>query len=129
LDITMLAALVYGCATFFVVAFQLMLALGAPWGAYAMGGRFPGRFPPMMRVLAVVQAVVLGLLAVVVMSAAGVTAPDLVEGLPWLIWVVVAVSAVSVVMNAASPSSGERRLWVPTGVVMLLTSLVVALTG
>lgn len=29
-----------------VAAFQLALALGAPWGEMAMGGKFTGRFPP-----------------------------------------------------------------------------------
>lgn len=129
MDVVVLAALVYTCVTVIVVGFQLLLALGVPWGAYAMGGRFPGRFPPPMRALAVVQAIMLGLCAVVVLSAAELTAPDLVAELPWLIWAVVAVGAVSVAMNAASPSPGERRIWVPASLVMLVSSLVVALGG
>lgn len=35
-----------------VAAFQLALALGAPWGTYVMGGTFPGSFPPAMRAAA-----------------------------------------------------------------------------
>jgi hypothetical protein len=127
MDIAVLAAIVHLLATAIVVGFQLLLALGAPWGEYAMGGRYPGRFPPRMRVLAVGQAIVLSLLALVVLSAAGVVAPDLTAGLPWLIWIVVAVDTVSVVMNAVSPSPRERRLWVPIGLAMLVTSLMVAL--
>jgi hypothetical protein len=126
MDLADLAALAYLAATLLVVGFQVALALGAPWGAYAMGGRFPGRFPPPMRLLALVQAVVLGLLALVVLESAGLISLGLAE---WLIWVAVAVSAVSVVMNAASRSPGERRLWVPVGLVMLASSLVVALAG
>jgi hypothetical protein len=126
MDIATLAALVYFAATLVVVGFQLSLAAGAPWGAYAMGGRVVGRLPPSLRLLAVVQAAVLGLLALVVLDAAGVLA----LGLPdWLIWVAVAVSALSVVMNAASRSAGERRIWVPVGLMMLVSSLVVAITG
>ena len=53
-----IAALAYLVA----IAFQVLLALGAPWGAYAMGGTYPGRFPPGMRVVAAVQAAVLSLL-------------------------------------------------------------------
>ncbi len=71
MDLADLAALAYLAATLVVVGFQVALALGAPWGAYAMGGRFPGRFPPRMRLLAVVQTVVLGLLALVVLESAG----------------------------------------------------------
>jgi hypothetical protein len=124
-----LAAGAYVVATLFVVGFQLALALGAPWGAYAMGGRFPGRFPPAMRLLAAIQAVVLGLAAVVVVSAAGLTDGALTTRYPWLIWVVVVVAAVSVAMNLASPSPGERRLWVPVGLVLLVSSLVIAISG
>ena len=69
-----LAAVLYALATSAVVGFQVALAAGAPWGEYAIGGRVPGRFPPPMRVAAVVQAVVLGWLALVVLDAAGLVA-------------------------------------------------------
>ncbi len=128
MDLADVAALAYLAATLLVVGFQVALALGAPWGAYAMGGRSPGRLPPSMRLLALVQAVVLGLLALVVLESAGLISRGRAEW-PWLIWVAVAVSAVSVAMNAASRSPGERRLWVPVGLVMLASSLVVALAA
>jgi len=126
LDLTSVAALVYLGATLIVIVFQVALALGAPWGAYAMGGAFPGRLPPAMRALAIVQAVILSLLALIVLGHAGFVGRPLPD-LPWLIWVVVAVSAISVLMNAASRSPRERRLWVPVGLVMLGSSLLVAL--
>lgn len=126
LDVTTIAALVFALAAAGVVAFQLALALGAPWGTYAMGGAFPGRFPPPLRVAAVVQATVIGLLAVVVLSDAGLVLRDLADGFPWLVWVPVAVSALAVVLNAISRSSGERRIWVPVTLVLLVSSLVVA---
>ena len=110
-----------------VVAFQFALALGAPWGAYAMGGSFPGRFPPPLRVAAAVQGVVIALLAVVVLADAGVVLPEIAATFPWLIWVPVAVSALAVVLNAISRSAGERRIWVPVAVVLLVSSLIVAL--
>jgi hypothetical protein len=127
MNITEVAALIYVVASGIVVVFQCLLALGAPWGAYTMGGSHPGRLPAAMRVMAAIQAVILGLLALVVLSRAGLTSRDQTVGPTWLIWIAVAVSALSVVMNAASRSSKERRLWVPVGVVMLGSSLVVAL--
>ena len=126
LDVATIAAIVFAVAAGGVVAFQLALALGAPWGTYAMGGAFPGRFPPPLRVAAVVQATVIGLLAVVVFSDAGLVLRDLADGFPWLVWVPVAVSALAVVLNAISRSSGERRIWVPVTLVLLVSSLVVA---
>src|SRR5688572_18816512 len=126
MEIATVAAVVFAVVAGGVVAFQLALALGAPWGAYAMGGAYPGRFPPPLRVAAVVQAVVIGLLAVVVLSHAGLLLPDLAAAYPWLVWVPVAVSAVAVVLNAISRSAGERRIWVPVTLVLLVSSLVVA---
>jgi hypothetical protein len=120
------AAVVFAIVTAGVVAFQLALAAGAPWGAYAMGGAFPGRFPPPMRVAAAIQGVVLGLVALVVLATAGVIDIPLVTSLPWLIWAVVAVMALGVVLNAISRSAGERRLWVPVTLILLGTSLIVA---
>lgn len=123
---TQLAIVAYTVATALVVGFQVALALGAPWGAYAMGGRFPGRFPPAMRAGAVVQAVVLAGLALVVLDAAGLLALGWTAALPWLAWVPVLVSAISAAMNAATRSPMERRLWLPVALVMLPSSIVVA---
>lgn len=123
-----LAAVVYALATSVVVGFQVALAAGAPWGEYAMGGRVPGRFPPAMRVAAAVQAAVLALLALVVLDAGGVLSLGWTAAIPWLAWVPVAVSAVSLLMNAASRSPRERRTWVPVALVLLASSLVVALS-
>jgi hypothetical protein len=123
------AAILFAIVTFGAIVFQIALALGAPWGRYAMGGAFPGRLPTAVRVAAVVQAVVLGLLATVVLANAGLVDIPVVRDLPWLIWVAVAFSAVSLVLNAISRSAGERRIWVPVALVMLGSSLVVALTA
>ena len=108
-----LAALVYGIVTFIVIAFQLALAAGAPWGEFAMGGAYPGQFPPELRVAAVVQAVVLGLLALVVLARAGIALPKWSKTSRWLVWVVVAFSALSLVLNSITPSARERMIWAP----------------
>ena len=125
---TQIAAWLFALVIAGVVLFQVALALGAPWGAFAMGGAFPGRFPPRMRVAAIVQAIVLGALAVVALSHAGLAVPGLAQAAPWLIWLAVGVSVVSLVLNAISPSAGERRIWVPVAIALTVTSLVVALT-
>ena len=129
MDITAMAALVFGVAALGVIGFQVALALGAPWGAYAMGGAFPERFPPALRVAAVVQAVAIALLALIVLSAAGLALPSVVHELSWLVWLPVAFSAVSLGLNAASRSAGERRIWVPVALLLLASSLTVALTA
>lgn len=129
MTLSTIAAILYAVASAGVVLFQFALALGAPWGAYAMGGAFPGRFPPAMRVAAVVQAVLLALMAGVVLARAGLALPGWDVASAWLIWGVVAFCAVAVVLNSISRSAGERRLWVPVTLVMLASSLAVALTA
>jgi hypothetical protein len=120
-------AVAYALVTALVVAFQLALAAGAPWGSYAMGGAFPGRMPPSLRVAAVIQGIFLGALAIVVLADAGLLDVPILEGWPWLIWVPVAVAGVAVLLNGSTRSRGERRIWLPVAVVLLLCSLAVAL--
>lgn len=126
MDLATVAALTFGGVVLIVIGFQLALALGAPWGSYAMGGAFPGRFPPRMRVAAAVQAGLLGLVAAIVLAGANVSFPMLDPELRWLIWLPVAFSAAAVVLNLITPSAGERRIWVPVSLVLLASSLVVA---
>jgi len=121
------AAFLYAIVSTAVIAFQIALAAGAPWGAYAMGGAFPGQFPPPMRIGAVVQAAILAGLAGVVLSRGGVALPSWSKVSHWLIWVVVAFSVLSLVLNLITPSAGERAIWAPVAFVMLASSLSVAL--
>jgi len=120
------AALVYGALSLVVIAFQVALALGAPWGEYAMGGAFPGRFPPPMRMAAVLQAGLAALLTAVVLARAGVAVGAWSRASRQWIWAVVVVALASTVLNLVTPSAGERVVWAPVAVTLLLTSLIVA---
>ena len=121
-----LAAWVFAGLTALVVLFQLALAAGAPWGAYAMGGAFPGVMPTPMRAAAVVQAAVLVGVALVVLSRAGVVLAGWRRTARWLAWVVVALLGVSLILNLITPSAMERLIWAPAVAVLLLCSLRVA---
>jgi len=129
MEMTAWAAIAFAMVVAGVIAFQAALALGVPWGSYAMGGAFPGRFPPRLRVAAVVQAALLAITVVIVLSRAGLVLPTWSEAAAWLIWPVVALALVAVVLNAITPSAGERRIWVPVALMMLAFSLVVALSA
>jgi hypothetical protein len=120
-------AVVYALATAVVVLFQLGVAAGKAWGEYTMGGRYPGRLPAVMRVAALVQAVVLMVLAAVVLDAAGLLALDWTDDIEWLPFVPVVVAALSLVLNASSRSEPERRTWTPVAIVLLVSSLAVAI--
>lgn len=115
-----LAAIAYAVVSLFAVAFQLGLACGRPWGEYAMGGRYPGRWSPPLRFVALLQAAILFSLAVLVIEHARTVR------LGDAVWIPVGVSALAFVLNTITPSQKERRLWQPMSFVMLVTSLLVA---
>lgn len=121
-----LAASVYAIVSVGVIAFQLALAAGAPWGEFAMGGAYPGQFPPELRVAAVVQALILALLALVVLARAGVALPGWSRMAHKAIWFVVAFSVISLILNSITPSARERAIWAPVALVMVICSVTVA---
>ena len=126
--LTTLAALIFALMTALAVSFQIALALGAPWGHLAMGGRYPGKFPQPMRVAALAQAALLAGLALMVVVNARLALADLHSVSEIAIWVAVVISLLSLIMNLATPSKPERNLWAPVALVMTVSSLVVALS-
>lgn len=123
-----LAGYLFGALTLVLALFQFALALGAPWGAYAMGGAFPGVFPPAMRIAALVQIPIVGLVAVIVLARAGLVLPSWARASRILIWIVVGLLAVGVVLNLITRSPIERLIWAPVAIVLFVTSLRVALS-
>ena len=126
MTIRRLAAFLYAIISGVVVAFQVALAAGAPWGEYAMGGAFPGQIPPTLRIAAIIQAALLVGMAAVILARAGLILPGWSRVSRWLAWVVVAFAAVSLVLNVITPSAGERAIWAPTALLLLISSAMVA---
>ena len=120
------AAIIYVIISAVVVAFQIALAAGAPWGEYAMGGAFPGQFPLALRIAAIIQALLLVAMAAVILARAGLILPGWSQASRWLTWIVVAFAAVSLILNLLTPSAGERAIWAPTALLLLISSVVVA---
>jgi hypothetical protein len=124
--VSRIAAFLYAIITLAIVAFQIALAAGVPWGAFAMGGAFPGQFPLALRIAAIVQAALLIFFALVVLARAGIILPKWAQASRWLAWIVVAFSALSLILNLITPSTGERAIWAPVAFIMLISSGVVA---
>lgn len=122
------AAIVFVAALMVLVGFQIALVLGAPWGRFAMGGAVEGAYPPAMRVTAAVQILIYGAMGVAVVARAGLALRRWHRVSIVAIWIVVAILAVSLVLNLITPSGGERLLWAPVAAVMLFASLRVALS-
>jgi hypothetical protein len=129
MKVTRIAAILFTIITAGVVLFQLALALGEPWGAYAMGGVFPGVFPPLMRFAAIMQAVLLVVTVLVVLSRSGMLLRGWFRPSKWAIWLVVVLGLISVVLNSITPSPGEKVIWQPVAALLFVCSFIVAVTA
>lgn len=114
-----------------LIVFQLALALGAPWGRAAYGGQHPGVLPTQFRIASAVAVVVWSGIALVVARRAGLElwAPLPVSWLPVVVWIVVGLLVIAVVMNAITPSALERAIWLPFTLLLLASTLTVAITS
>jgi hypothetical protein len=126
MTIRRVAALLFTTVSAGVIVFQVALASGAPWGAYAMGGAFPGQFPPVLRIAALVQAALIAGMAVVVLARAGLVLLRWSRLSRSLVWIVVAFAAMGLVLNLITPSAPERAIWAPVAFLLFLSSAVVA---
>jgi len=126
--ITARTAAILAAAGFLLIAvFQVALALGAPLGHAAWGGR-QARLSPRLRIGSAVAAVFWMLAMLIVLGRAGFDVspfPDVVER--WGTWVLVGLLPVGALMNVASSSRWERYLWGPLALILALLTLVVAL--
>lgn len=116
-----IAAGLYVALILGVVAFQVALIAGAPWGYLTQGGRHQGRLPLRNRVAAGVSIALLLCMGAAIASSAGF-APSTSA---WVGWVTVGIQALSTLANWATPSAPERRLWAPINTVMLVAALYV----
>lgn len=122
------AAYLYAIISAGVIAFQIALAAGAPWGEFAMGGAFIGQLPLMLRFAALVQAALIAGMAAIVLARADICLPSWSWVSRRLVWIVVAFAALSLVLNLITPSAGERAIWAPTAFLLLISSGDVAFT-
>jgi hypothetical protein len=111
------AALLVGIA-----AFQVVLVLGAPWGAYTQGGETEGALDTAGRVLAAVSCVILLVMATAILARVGEgplkNAPErLVSALAWFTTIY---AALAVVLNLATESSSERAVFGPIAIVLFV---------
>jgi hypothetical protein len=114
--------------TLIVALFQIALALGAPWGAYAYGGARTGKLPVGFRINSVVAAVVMVAISGHYLAQLGVFEPVLdPAGNSVVNWVLVGFTGLAALANNATRSKLERAVWgVPT-ILMFMAALFVAL--
>jgi hypothetical protein len=118
--------IIFTSLTAIAIIFQGCLAAGVPWGAASMGGRYPGKYPPKMRGVALLNMLILGFITAMVLSRANVMFPQLNSISRIGIWVIVGFFAIGTIMNTITPSKIER-IWAPVTFVQLITSLLIAI--
>ncbi|WP_400082884.1 hypothetical protein [Yoonia sp. R78084] len=104
-----------------IIGFQVALIAGAPWGRLTQGGQVDGPLPLAGRIIAAVSILLLGAIALALLSADGHW-PNWPR---WTTWAAVAVIGISTILNWITPSSAERRLWGPIMTVLLCLTLAV----
>ena len=121
-------------AALFVAAavFQLGLALGAPWGAAAYGGRAAGEdgaLPVPYRAMSAVAAILLGFGAVIALAQGGIITLSGVADrtLTVITWALAALMALNTIANVASTSRVERFAMGTATALLTLCCLVLAL--
>ena len=121
------AALAAAAGFLLVAAFQVGLALGAPWGGAAWGGRDAGVLSPSLRRASAVAVVVYVGVGLLVLGRAGFWASARGSGLlRWGTWLLAAVLLLGTILNIASSSAWERFGWAPFTLVLATLTFVVA---
>lgn len=108
-----------------IAVFQLALALGAPLGRAAWGGRISGRLPANLRVVSLAAVFIWSFAALVVLGRAG-AGP--LPSIAWPVWVLFGLLLLGALMNVASSSPWERYFWAPYAFILAMLTLVVALS-
>jgi hypothetical protein len=110
-----------------LAAFQLAIALGAPFGRASWGGSHPAELPIELRVASGVAVGVYVFAALIMLGRGGVVISPLSGGVVrWGAWIIAGLSAAGSLMNFASPSDWERFLWGPFALVLTGLCVLVA---
>ena len=103
-----------------IIAFQIAVAAGAPWGAYTQGGQHHGVLTTPGRVLAGLSALLLSVMAFSLLARVG---QGPFKRLPRrrlrvFYWFTTIYAGLSVVLNLITKSSVEREIWAPVSIVL-----------
>lgn len=109
-----------------VAAFQLLLALGAPWGRATLGGNIDGTLPLELRVASSVAMAIFTSAAFVVLGRAGHWGDRFSRAFRVGTSALVVILALSALLNLASSSPWERFGWAPFTCLLAMATFVTA---
>jgi len=110
-----------------VAAFQVALAAGAPWGAVAYGGVWPGVLPRGIRINSLVFGlVVYPIASLYALDAGGLASFEWLPARGVVIWVLAGFFTLGTLANLASRSKPERW-WAPVSLAIAACAVALAL--
>ena len=111
-----------------VTCFQIALISGAPWGEYAFGGQNKGVLPRNLRIGSVITSFLYLGIAGHYLAQVGIFPKMLSPELNQVAnWAIVGLNTLALIMNTITPSKKERMIWAPVALVLLATSMAIAL--
>lgn len=120
------AAIIAAALIAVLTIFQIALALGAPAGAAAWGGSYPGVLPTRLRVASGFAGVfAYPPIALLILDSGGVIDIGWDVSRLWL-WVLAGLFLLGTVSNAVSKSKVER-IWAPVSLALALCCAVIAI--
>jgi len=107
--------------------FQILLALGKPYGRFAWGGQHVV-LPRRLRIGSALSVLLYALIAYIALGQSGLVESALADQtLQTFSWVLFAYFALGVLMNGVSRSKQERFTMVPTSALLAASFLILAL--
>lgn len=125
--IVTVAAILFTVLTALLIIFQIALSFGAPIGFLAWGGQHK-ILPAKMRVASLLSIVIYTLMAIVILSKAGVIAIfSESQTLTVTTWIIAGYLTFGILLNAISRSKPERYTMTPVALLMAVAAFIVAL--
>ncbi|MFC1917040.1 hypothetical protein ACFLXH_00100 [Chloroflexota bacterium] len=127
--VTQIAALVAVIGFFGLMCFQILLALGFPFGKAAWGGKYK-KLPPGFRIASLFTAGIFVFTSILVLEKANILSvlysPKVVT---FGIWIFTAFLGLNTISNFISRSKLEKRIMTPVSLTLGLLCLTVAITS
>ncbi len=115
---------IFTLLTGIVIIFQGCLAVGLPWGEASMGGKYPGVYPPKMRIVAIINMVILLVFIGVIWHYVGWLFSG--SGHAIILWIMAVFFFANGIVNLLSPSKWEK-IWAPVAFVQSVVCIAIVM--
>ena len=127
--IVMIAAIIAVVLFSIMSIFQLLLALGLPFGHLAYGGKYE-KLPNKLRILSLIAIGIFVFASISVLERAEIITvfnnPDIAY---YALWVVAVYITFNILLNAASKSKWEKRIMTPISLTLAVCCFIVVIAA